>query len=195
MRAEWSRVKRSFKKKEIDELFHEIHRYNDNLRICFEGKREISSDMTNSSTSQQGQKFSNKICQEARKQVRMVHEAIGNAYDDDCVNEHLNMVYLSWYRHGFEAHQVLDVLFPDRDSCSQKPTCWCTARIKFEANSSSEDGGQVIQSTPTTYGATASPSIAPISGKRLQKARFLTPEDSARPLSSPMSSQSSDYHM
>ncbi|KAI8627279.1 hypothetical protein F5Y19DRAFT_477847 [Xylariaceae sp. FL1651] len=183
VRAEWSRIKRSFKKKEVDELFNEIHRYNNNLRICFEGKREIPSDMANSITSQQ--KFSRKACQEMRKEVRMVHEALGSAYDKDCKNEHLNMIDLSWYHQGFKKSQILDLSFPSRDSCSQTLMCWCTTRIKFEVRPLS-DKIYPTNEPKTTNQTVTSPINIPLSSKKLQKARFVTSPESASRSVSPM---------
>ncbi|KAK6863641.1 hypothetical protein PG995_000169 [Apiospora arundinis] len=55
MHAEWHRIKRSFKKKEINDLLDAISKYNDSLRFCFVGKPEISSDLSVAQTSRQHQ--------------------------------------------------------------------------------------------------------------------------------------------
>lgn len=132
VRDEWRRVKQSFKKKETVELFNEIDRYNNNLRICFEGKREISSDLGSTQPSGQGDSFNRRVCQRLRSDACLIHDALSEAYDRDCANVHLNMIDLSWHHQGFRTSQLPDLCFPDRDSCAQAPHHWYTAKIRLE---------------------------------------------------------------
>ncbi|KAK8054936.1 hypothetical protein PG993_000163 [Apiospora rasikravindrae] len=156
VRDEWRRVKQSFKKKETVELFNEIDRYNNNLRICFEGKREISSDLGSTQSSGQGDSFNKRVCQRLRSDACLIHDALSEAYDRDCANVHLNMIDLSWHHQGLRTSQLPDLCFPDRDSCAQAPHHWYTAKIRLEPMKADPPVESAEVSTKTLTVATAS---------------------------------------
>ncbi|KAK8139996.1 hypothetical protein PG984_000062 [Apiospora sp. TS-2023a] len=60
---EWRRFKHIFKKEETKELFEAIGKYNGILRKCFEGRREISSDLNTTHSLRQNQHFNKRTPQ------------------------------------------------------------------------------------------------------------------------------------
>ncbi|KAK7990061.1 hypothetical protein PG989_010376 [Apiospora arundinis] len=167
LHAEWHRIKRSFKKKEINELLDGISKYNDNLRFCFVGKPEISSDLSVAQTSRQHHSLDKRVCQRIRNEACIIHEALSQAYDRNCANAHINLIDLSWFRQGLRASLLPDLAFPDRESCSQTPQHWHTARIRLEPRPPTLSGGQAGNA-----GVVTSLTVASASNKGQRKIRF-----------------------
>ncbi|ETS76423.1 hypothetical protein PFICI_11810 [Pestalotiopsis fici W106-1] len=129
---QWKRIKRSFKKKETIDLFDEIHRYNDNLRVYFEARREISSDKTTVQVSVQQTRHISKICQQLRKDLCTLHDALNRVRNDTCANLHPSIINLAWHQQNFNLSGNITLSFPDRDTCHQSSWSWQGVKAEIE---------------------------------------------------------------
>ncbi|KAI1757846.1 hypothetical protein F4782DRAFT_546936 [Xylaria castorea] len=110
---EWRKVKRSFGDTERKELFDELQRWNTALKNCLEPKREILSDHADPMTAELVRHFNLESCDEARKNVRIIYEALAAAWSNCEDHQHPSNVELIWQQAGLKETGQLQLSVPE----------------------------------------------------------------------------------
>ncbi|RYC64754.1 hypothetical protein CHU98_g1442 [Xylaria longipes] len=159
---EWRRVKRSFGDKYRKELFDELQHWNTALKNCLEPKREIPSDHADLMTAEPVRLFDLKSCDEARENVRIVHEALVAAWSNCTCHQHPSNVELIWQHAGLKETGQLGLSVPELGG-NGRDKHWQKVSISIDPNrmNSASDCNAAPSLSSTTKLAPDSTSVVP----------------------------------
>ncbi|KAI8947428.1 hypothetical protein F4801DRAFT_560650 [Xylaria longipes] len=159
---EWRRVKRSFGDKYRKELFDELQHWNTALKNCLEPKREIPSDHADLMTAEPVRLFDLKSCDEARENVRIVHEALVAAWSKCTCHQHPSNVELIWQHAGLKETGQLGLSVPELGG-NGRDKHWQKVSISIDPNrmNSASDCNAAPSLSSTTKLAPDSTSVVP----------------------------------
>lgn len=183
-------MKRSFKHTERQELFRELQHWNTALQNCLR-KPEVPSDESDPLTSELLSRFDARLCEDARCNAHILHEALAAAWRQKCDSQkHFSSLQMRWHRQGFGSAGEFLLAMPRE--CIQQSACEVWQQVLVEVI---EKEGQGQERCDFDKGFPAiRPAILateperPPSPKGFKKLQFLMPNPVHRP-SKPSASQ------
>ncbi|CAJ2511462.1 Uu.00g070870.m01.CDS01 [Anthostomella pinea] len=133
---EWRRVKRSFGRRERQQLVDELQYWNTSLKNVFE-KAEVVSDESDPLVEEIQARSNPKHCDTVRRNARIFHDALAKSWECTCKEGHDGRLQLNWHDEKVPTSDSFGLLLPTSGPHSR----WCHISVKMEETSQKSAAG------------------------------------------------------